>query len=51
MLIPTATALCLQALWKELEDHHAVAAAHHGDTPEQHHHSRQTRTAEVKSQA
>jgi hypothetical protein len=32
----TATALRLQVLWKEPEDHQAVAASCHHDTPGQH---------------
>ena len=34
MLDPTATAYVFEALWKELEDHHAVAATRRGDTPD-----------------
>jgi hypothetical protein len=33
MLNATATALDLQVLGKEPEDHHAVAVPHHGGTP------------------
>jgi hypothetical protein len=33
MLNATATALDLHVLWKEPEDHHAVAVPRHGGTP------------------
>jgi hypothetical protein len=33
MLNATATALDLQVLWKEPEDHHAVAVPRHDGTP------------------
>src|SRR5262249_8461924 len=41
MLHTTPTAQVFKILWKEPEDHRAVAAPRHGDTPEQPPHNRQ----------